>query len=330
MCFPVSAETSGSRKKNLQPGITGIINMPIRKRATIGSVLKLLILSLIIISCHSEPKNGELKSVSFNGITLHYKIEGNGEALILIHGSVVDLRYWKEQIPVLSKNFQLITYSRRYNYPNENKLEPNHSALVEAGDLLGLMNELKIKKAYILGHSYGGYTALLFALQNPERVKKLILAEPAIMSWLPDLPNGAGRYEKFMNNTWIPIGKAFREQGDPAGLEMTSRRFFHSSLDSVPEIWRNYMLQNVKEWHALAISDNAFPKIDFSKVQNLKIPTLILSGGLDSGNSNDLIDKQLSVLLPNNKRVIIENAEHELFIDNPKATNQAILDFLKN
>ncbi len=63
-------------------------------------------------------------------------------------------------------------------------MQPDHSAIVEARDLLGLMDELKIEKAYILGHSYGAYTALLFAIDHPDRVKKLILAEPPLERWL--------------------------------------------------------------------------------------------------------------------------------------------------
>jgi non-heme chloroperoxidase len=267
-------------------------------------------------------------SVTVNGVQLHYRVEGTGEPLILIHGSIVDMRYWKEQVPVLSAHYKLITYSRRYNYPNNNALEPNHSALVEAKDLLGLMNELKIDQAYILGHSYGGYTALLFALAHPERVKKLILAEPPIERWLPFLPGGKAKMENFFTNDWTPIGKAFTEKGDREALELTSRWAFQTTLDSVPEIWRNYMLQNTREWRALATSSDAFPTIDFPEIQNLKIPTLLLSGALNAGNFHDIIDIQLAKLLPNCKRVIIPNATHEMFVDNPKATNQAILDFL--
>jgi hypothetical protein len=36
---------------------------------------------------------------------------------------------------------------------------------------------------------------LLFAIKNPERVKKLILAEPPLFRWLPDISNGEGRME---------------------------------------------------------------------------------------------------------------------------------------
>ncbi len=96
-----------------------------------------------------------------------------------------------------------------------------------------------------------------------------------------------------MTNTWIPIGKAFIQKGDRAGLEITSERFFHMPLDSVPDYWRNFMFQNVREWHALATSGDAYPKIDYSKIQNLKIPTLLLSGQQNAGTSSDLIDMQL-------------------------------------
>ena len=294
-----------------------------------GNLLQLSFL-ILLISCHSGRNKAEFESVTFNGIQIHYKIDGQGEPLILIHGSVVDIRYWKEQTPVLSKYYKVITYSRRYNYPNDNPMDSNHSAIVEAKDLLGLMDALKIERANVLGHSYGGYTALLFAIANPDRVKKLILAEPPLERWLPDLPNGSGKFERFMTNTWIPIGKAFLEKGDREGLEVTSNRFFGTTLDSVPELWKTFMLQNVREWHALAVSADAYPKIDTVEVKNLKIPTLILSGALNAGKSNDLIDIRLTQLLPINKRVIIGNAGHEIFTDNPKATNQAILNFLKN
>jgi len=294
-----------------------------------GNLLQLSFL-ILLISCHSGRNKAEFESVTFNGIQIHYKIDGQGEPLILIHGSVVDIRYWKEQTPVLSKYYKVITYSRRYNYPNDNPMDSNHSAIVEAKDLLGLMDALKIDRANVLGHSYGGYTALLFAIANPDRVKKLILAEPPLERWLPDLPDGSGKFERFMTNTWIPIGKAFLEKGDREGLEVTSNRFFGTTLDSVPELWKTFMLQNVREWHALAVSTDAYPKIDTVEVKNLKIPTLILSGALNAGKSNDLIDIRLTQLLPIYKRVIIGNAGHEIFTDNPKATNQAILEFLKN
>ncbi len=205
---------------------------------------------------------------------------------------------------------------------------PNHAAIVEAKDLLSLMDKLNIKQAYILGHSYGAYTALLFALEHPERVKKLILAEPPLIRWLPEIPNGEGVMEKFMENTWVPIGKAFSEKGEKAGLEFTSQWAFHAPFDSISKEWRTYWIENAKEWQALAISSDAFPIVDYEKVKNLNISTLLLSGALSAGNFNDLIDGHLAKLLPKNERIIIENAGHEMFVDNAAGSNQAIISFL--
>ena len=259
---------------------------------------------------------------------IHYNISGNGLPLILIHGSLADMSYWKNQDSLLSQEFRLVTYSRRYNYPNNNEPAPDHSAIVEANDLLGLMDALDIEKADILGHSYGAYTALWFALEHPERVRKLILAEPPLIRWLPDIPNGEGKMEQFLDSAWIPIGKAFVDGGTKAGLGYTTQWFYKTPLDSLPVEFQNELYRNAKEWKALATSRDAFPMVEVERVKKLNIPTLLLSGSRNAGKMNDLIDGQVVRLIPGAERSIIENAGHEMFLDNPEASNRAIIGFL--
>lgn len=55
---------------------------------------------------------------------------------------------------------------------------------------------------------------------------------------------------------------------------------------------------------------------------------LQISGSHGTGNFNDLIDSQLSRLLPDARRVVIDDAGHEMFLDNPHDTNQAIIHSL--
>ena len=288
----------------------------------------LVIIPLILLSCQNREVSSEYSSVTVNGVKLHYQIAGEGESLILIHGSLADLRYWEDKTPALSQNFRVIEYSRRYNYPNQNELQSDHSAIIEAEDLLAFMDELGLEKASVLGHSYGAYTALWFALEYPERVNKLILAEAPVLRWLPDIPGGEGIMEGFLANIWEPIGKAYSEGGERAGLEFTSQWYFRASLDSIAPEWQLYFTQNSKEWEALAVSSDAYPYIDLQKIENLNLPVLLISGSRSAGNFNDLIDNQLSELLPDSRRVIIENAGHEMFQDNPQETNRAIIGFL--
>jgi non-heme chloroperoxidase len=297
----------------------------VKKKCNLSFII-LLSLALMSTSCNTGSDN-ELNKIVFDGVELHYTVHGTGAPLILIHGSLADLRYWKDQTPFLENHFQVIAYSRRYNYPNSNTMEPDHSAIVEASDLLQLMDELNLNQAHLLGHSYGAYTALWFALEHPERVNRLILAEPPLMKWLPDIPGGEGITEGFMENIWAPIGEAFLEGGERGGLEFTSQWYFQAPLDSISPEWQTYLTDNAKEWHALAVSADAYPMVEYEKVENMNIPVLLLSGSR-SGNMNDLIDGRLADLIPDNRRVVIEDAGHELFMDNLDGSNRAIRDFL--
>ena len=71
----------------------------------------------------------------------------------------------------------MIAYSRRYNYPNTNKLQPNYSPLVDTEDLAVLIKKLDLGKVHVVGCSWGGRVALFFAAKHPELVRSLILQE---------------------------------------------------------------------------------------------------------------------------------------------------------
>lgn len=292
-------------------------------------LIKFMLWILIIFTSPAIMAQVIYKKAGLKNTSLHYEIAGEGTPLILIHGSLADLRYWEFQTPKLSYHYQVITYSRRYNYPNTNKMNANHSALVEAQDLLELMNLLKIEQAHILGHSYGAYTALIFASNHPERVKKLILAEAPLMRWLPEIPGGEGVMEDFMKEVWIPIAEAFNES-EEAGLEFTSQWYYDTSFDNISAEWQVFLIDNAMEWKALTFSDDAFPYVDPDKLKTLRLPVLLLSGEKNQGRFFELIERRLTKLLPDIHQSVIKNAGHEMFLDNPPDTNAAILNFLKD
>jgi non-heme chloroperoxidase len=270
-------------------------------------------------------------TVFTNGVALHYVERGRGSPVVLIHGSLADYTYWElsDQIPLLAARHRVIAYSRRYNHPNHNPREPDHSPMVEARDLVGFIDALGLGPVHLVGHSYGAYTALLYALQHPERVRSLVLAEPPIISWLPDIPGGGGIYEGFMASVWTPLAQAFAGGGTPAGLEFTARWYFQVPWEEVAPEWQTLFSRNVHEWHALAVSAHTFPKVDYDGVRGLTVPTLLLSGAKNAGGFNDLVDGHLLRLLPNAQRVIIPEASHEMFLDDRAASAGAMLDFFR-
>jgi non-heme chloroperoxidase len=269
--------------------------------------------------------------VQVNDVVLHRVERGSGTPVVLVHGSLADYTYWEwsGQVSLLADRYRVVAYSRRYNYPNTNPRSADHSSMVEARDLAGLIDSLDAGPVHLVGHSYGAYTALTYALQHPERVRSLVLGEPPIMSWLPDIPGGEGIFEGFMEGTWKPLARAFTEGGNAAGLDFTAHWYFEVPWEEVTPEWQALMSRNVEEWHALAVSAHPFPVLDRERVRALRVPTLLLSGEKNSLGFNDLVDSHLERLLPDVVRVIIPGASHEMFLDAPAATAGAMLEFFQ-
>ena len=170
----------------------------------------------------NEPLLLAVKVVRAGDVELHYVERGNGVPVIFVHGSLDDYRTFEPQLEPLSHRYRVISYSRRYNFPNAPRIPSgSHSALVEAADLASLLQALGAYPAHVVGHSYGAYTALILAMKHPELVRSLVLAEPPLLRWLPGLPDGQRRYTDFMNNMWEPTGREFRQGNSEQAMRMT-------------------------------------------------------------------------------------------------------------
>jgi non-heme chloroperoxidase len=263
------------------------------------------------------------------GVELHCTVQGLGRPVVLVHGSLADYTYWEQagQIAPLAERFLVVAYSRRYNHPNGNRPAAAHSAAVEASDLAGLLDRLGTGEVFLVGHSYGAYTALLFALSHPEQVLGLVLAEPPILPWLPAIAGAEGVQERFMSEIWGPLGAAFSEAGDEAGLDFTARWYFGVPFEQVEPRWQTLFRRNLREWRALALSPDPFPLIDRDRVRALDVPTLLISGGRNALGFNGFVDGELERLLPDVRRVIVPDASHEMFLDEPELTAGIVRDF---
>jgi pimeloyl-ACP methyl ester carboxylesterase len=269
-----------------------------------------------------------LRTARVNGVELHYVERGAGEPVVFLHGALMDYREW---LPVAERldGYRAIAYSRRYNHPNDNPLAAtDHSALVEAEDLAALIRELGAAPTHVVGLSYGGFTALALALRHPELVRSLVLVEPALIGWLPDLPGGAPLYEEFYTGTWQGAGHAF-ERGDTAQALRVTLDFFAGPgvADRLPAEFRALLLSNIREWEALTTSTDPFPLLTPEQVRRLEVPVLVLSGGR-SYPMLQAIDAELERLLPAGSRVVVPDATHDLCTEQPDTCAAAIREFL--
>jgi pimeloyl-ACP methyl ester carboxylesterase len=267
--------------------------------------------------------------VRANGVELHYIEQGQGEPLILLHGGQGDYRAWQPQIQALSPRYRVISYSRRYHYPNDNPLTAsNHSAVIDAADLAGLIAELRLGPVHLVGTSYGAFTALALAVERPELVRSLVLAEPPIHRWVTDTERGATLFSEFMTTVQGQAGKAFAAGNDEAAMRIFIDAFDGvGTFDRLPAERRAAVLQNAGFFKAVTSSSDPFPNLPKDRVRLLRMPILIVRGA-DTDELHRLVTEELGRVVPNAIRVTIPQAGHGSPRQNVVAFNAAMLDFL--
>ena len=149
------------------------------------------------------------REVQINGLTLHYIELGQGTPVVLVHGTLEDYRTWDGQLEAFSKGYQLLSYSRRYHYPNEwTKDATDFSVTIHARDLAAFIKALNLPPVHLIGHSYGAFIAFLVARDHPEVIRSLTLGELPVMPLLKTTPEGDALLTTFTTTSIVPSSEA--------------------------------------------------------------------------------------------------------------------------
>ena len=269
-----------------------------------------------------------MRTARVNGVSLHYLDRGKGEPIVFVHGGLGDYGELGDVASALLPRYRVITYSRRYDSPNANPLRPGYSARVDAEDLAGLIRELRLGPVHLVGASYGAYTSLLVALDHPELVRSLTLAEPPLVGWLQRDPAGRAALSDFDRRFWKPMRTAALA-GDDERLLRVTVAFFSGEGEArrMPPELHDILLRNVAEFHALAKSSDPFPPIAAARVARLRMPVLFMTGERTYAGAK-AIDGQLTRTLPTARRVVVPGADHNMCTEKAAACAAAIATFL--
>ncbi len=124
-----------------------------------------------------KPEIGQ--SVVANGIRTNYLEAGSGQStVVLIHGSgpgVTAYSNWRLVLPALGANFRVLAPDMVGFGYSDRPEDIEYGLQTWADQTLGFMDAMGIKKAHLVGNSFGGSIALRIASQHPERVDKLVL-----------------------------------------------------------------------------------------------------------------------------------------------------------
>ena len=270
-----------------------------------------------------------MPTIQVNGTQLAYQEQGQGDPLILVHGTLGDYRSWPLQFERFAQTFRTIAYSRRYHHPNHcADGEADYSAARHAADLAAFLTGLGLESAHVVGNSYGAYTALLLAARHPTRVRRLVLGEPPVFPLLEGILTGKAQRDDFLATVWEPAGELMQHGKLRDGIE----HFVDGVVE--PETFARFpsevqalLMDNACEFKAETSSADFWTLFRCEDAAQISTPTLLLSGE-QSLKMLQLIVDELVRCLPNAERVMIPDSTHEMPSDNPDAYNQAVEQFL--
>ncbi|UAA38672.1 alpha/beta fold hydrolase [Paraneptunicella aestuarii] len=270
------------------------------------------------------------KFVELGGRQTHYLEKGDGKEgaapVILLHGFFYDSYMWHENIDALAAEHKVYALDLwGFGYSTREPLDYGYPLYEE--QVLRFMDKMGIDKATLVGQSMGGGTSILFALNHPQRIHKLVLVDAA------GLPNKLPAASKLVN---MPgVGKFLM------GLKTDSLRrkslgdfFVHNKHLITDEYF-----QNVTRFHKVAGTTDVLLGIQrrefFDKLSDeihhlgdLFLPTLIIWGKQDRGVPFTR-GEEMNTILRGSKLVILDKAGHVPNYDQAEQFNQVVLDFLR-
>jgi pimeloyl-ACP methyl ester carboxylesterase len=285
---------------------------------------------------------GAVRNLAIGETALAYREQGEGDPVVLVHGSASDLRSWGQQLPAIATRYRAIAYSRRYARPNQD-IEPDveDQMLLHVDDLDALLRVLDASPAHLVGHSWGAFICLMTAIRHPELVRSLVLAEPPVLPLFTSVPPRVRELLPllvrrprtgltiltFAARTFAPACRAFRRGDDERALRIFGSGVLgREAYERLPEERRQQARENLNTLRAQLLG-NPFPLLSEDDVRGVAAPVLLIAGERSPGYMLRLTDR-LQQLLPTVERVDIAGASHGMTEEVPDAVNEAILGFL--
>jgi len=113
-----------------------------------------------------------MAEILFKNTKVHFRDQGKGNAIVLLHGFLENSTMWNNLIPKLLPKYRVINIDL-LGHGNTECLGYIHSMELMAEVVFSVLRQQKLKRATIIGHSMGGYVALAFAELYPDMVKGL-------------------------------------------------------------------------------------------------------------------------------------------------------------
>jgi pimeloyl-ACP methyl ester carboxylesterase len=269
-----------------------------------------------------------------NGTRIHYVSGGTGPAIVLLHGWPLSWREWRGIMPTLAKTgFTVIAPDLRGLGDSEKPLTGYDKKTV-ADDIRAIVHDLRFATVDLVGTDIGMMVAVAWALNNPNEIRRLVLAESLIPGFgLEELMNPAtGGYWHFGFHAQVDIATMLTEGKEAEylgnnwtmfsplkGITAADRRDFlrtYGNPDGMRAGFRHY---------AALLDDGKANRSAFE--EKLKMPVLVLNAGLGIPQAQTL--GGVSQVFANVEHDKVLLAGHAFAADRPDWTADRIISFLR-
>lgn len=266
------------------------------------------------------------KFVDIEGINVHYRDEGKGPVLLLIHGSLGDVMDWDEWVQELKADFRII----RFDIPGfgQSGKIPNNNYSIERINVLidGLMDYLGIEKFGIVGISYGGLVTFRYAATRSDRVRSMILINSAGVQYGKTVKPKEGN-DKPKKNMFV----------EPVVTKEDVETFYEAYINDPAKrtpafIQRKLDFMNIAGRDAEAKQTYAFYERNdpFRVLAHVRAPSLVMWGAgnkaLDTETANVFLNSLTHACAK--ELVTFDRGGHYINVERPQETAHAAQAFL--
>jgi len=241
--------------------------------------------------------------------------EGKGFPLVLVHGFLGSSKMWKPQIDFFKDHFRIITPDLP-GFGKSNKAKSHNNIQSIANLLINCLEEKKIHKFHLLGHSMGGMIVQEMAKKIGDKISKLVCYSTGPRGEMP------GRFETVdesrknlqkngLETTAINIAKTWFIKGENAKyFDVCIETGKQTSMEAVDN-----SLVAFKNWNGV------------DTLKNIKNETLIIWGDQDKSYNFEQV-RALEKNIENSKLIIFKNCAHNVHLEQTDQFNKTIKNFL--
>jgi pimeloyl-ACP methyl ester carboxylesterase len=261
-----------------------------------------------------------VSELTLNGARIHFERTGSGFPILFIHAGIADSRMWEPQATALADQFDMVRPDLR-GY-GDSELPPAPYAM--RSDLIALMDALGLGRFHLVGCSMGGSVAIDLALENPGRVKKLILVGAGV---------GGANFGQ-ADSALFADGEAAYERRDFEALNKAEVRLWvdgpRRAEGAAPAAVRDLVLDMNGRAMRSDFDAAEHQRLDppaKDRLGEIKAPTLVIVGSEDLPHM-DVAANFLTSNIAGARKVVMSDAAHLPNLEHPDEFNQLLVDFL--